>query len=250
MRPRLLCRSAYSLPIPASLLLAALAAMLTAPSQARADEWKSPLRAGAWAAEFGTNLGSDYGYALGTAILSVKRHRSERTAFRWSLGFNFREGEGEGSTATSDLGVPQSPGTLDEHDQTNFLSTTIQWMAYRPTNDRVALYLAAGPTFRYSHGSNRELRDQLSSFDFYEYGTVQRFVGLQASLGFAWFFANRLSLGGAVDARGGYEWGNRYSTSEYVRYSPPYSSLYKRNVRTQDVQFATTGTTLTLTAYF
>lgn len=251
MKPRLRCRSVYCLPILASLLVAAPAAMLTAPSESRADEWKSPLHAGAWAAEFGTNLGYDYGYGAGTtAVLAVKRHRSERTAFRWSLGFDIKEGEGEGSTSFSEGGTLRPPGTVDQNDESSFLATTIQWMAYRPANDRVALYVAAGPTFLYSRGSSHDLRETLDGYDLWDHGSVRRLVGLQASLGFEWYFTNRLSLGGAVGGRGGYEWGNEYSTSEYIRYAIPYLYVSKRNVRTQDVRFNTIGTTLTLTAYF
>lgn len=215
------------------------------------DSWKSPLKPGAWAAEFGTNLGFDYGFGVGTAaILSLKRHRSERTAFRWSLGFRLGEGKGEGSTVSSRYGTPQPPGQVDEHNESSFLSTTIQWMAYRPASDRVAIFLAVGPTFRYSHSSYRDLREETISYDLYEHGGVRRHVGLHGSLGFEWFFTNRLSLGGAIDGRGGYEWGNEFYTSEYTRYTPAYTSLYKSNVRTEGVSLNTDGSSLALTAYF
>ncbi len=240
---------------PSSLLGAAfgVAGLALAPSAAAADDdWKSPLRAGAWAAEFRIERDFDYGFgAATTAIISMKRCSSDRTAFRWSIGFDVGESKEEGTGEDSGGTGPVDRGSVDRHREESGVTTGVQWMRYQPVDGRLSVFAALGPGFRYTRSSYRELMDRTNRYSLYESIRLTRSVGLYGTLGFEWFFSRRLSLGAGVGASGEYVWGRSGFTERYVDFvSPFYNSIYQRNFRVEEARFRSSGSSLMLTAYF
>ncbi|HEU4725621.1 MAG TPA: hypothetical protein VFU59_10050, partial [Candidatus Eisenbacteria bacterium] len=81
------------------------------PDVARAEEAEdSPLRAGAWAAEFELDPTFQYGIGYtGSATLAVKRHSSPSRAFRFGLNIGFNEDRQDGSDLQQIYNPPSFP---------------------------------------------------------------------------------------------------------------------------------------------
>ena len=236
-------------------------ALACLPGAALADDAeRSPLRAGAWAVQF--EVDPTYRYDLGVssgASLSMKRHRSERTAYRMGVGARFANSEGDEDLryrreSIDPPSFDQSGSGRDVYESHSY-NAFAYWVRHYSVRDAVSLFWEAGPSFRFS-----EYREESSSLypsyygpgeqDFYTRSGVRRGVTLDANVGFEWFFNRRLSLGARYGVYGGYGWGRQNSTRESYALDGSSYELSRSDERIHDVSFQTSAATVSLAAYF
>jgi hypothetical protein len=206
------------------LLLVVSAATLLALGTQRAvadDAAGTPLRPGVWAIQFeiDPDLTSGIGFS-GGAALSGKRHFSDRSALRLSVGFSYEEGESdqEGNYGSS------GPYWQDRLTTRESYFASLQWIRHFRTSDRTTVFLGAGPGFRYAHRDVDDTSTRSTSTWAYEASTTSRGATLDASLGFEWYFAKRVSLGAQSGAFLAYEWEDGSSRDEAVYTAVPSDS--------------------------
>lgn len=207
----------------------------------------NPLRAGAMAVEFGVNPAFNYGSG---AALSGKWHTGRSTAIRVGGAVAFQENKGDGSE--SDQNQLQNIYVVtDNHFEDRSYSAFAQLVQYLWIQNRMSLYLATGPIYRWSSehstnhgfgtdGSASLLRDDSSSWG----------AGLDLSIGFEWFFHHRLSLGARYGVSGVY--GESSFDRTYALSSPDPNETFTHQESNDGKSFtiSTDTTLLTLTAYF
>lgn len=232
-----------------------------APGMSAAEEAeRSPLRAGAWAAEFeiDPDIRYDFGFSSG-ATISVKRHTSERAAFRVGVGARFDNAENNKTIEDRRISIyPPSyalTGSGDDVRESHGYQAFLYWVRHYAPLERVSMYWEMGPAFRYS-----QFRYTDSNFypayygpaeeDIYSRSGVERGVTLDVNAGFEWFFTKRLSLGARYGASGGYSWGAEDSESEAFALDGSYYRLDRSFGKTHEVSAQTNGATVVMAAYF
>ena len=208
---RLPSNVAFLMPL---VLTLAVVALVGCPGAAAAEE-DSPLRAGAWAAEFELDPRL-FGYT-GSATLAVKRHGSSTQALRFGLNVGFSEEEDDGMAEQYLYEPPYYPipqgseGSVVRHRESHLYAPFIHFVREWPVRDRVAIFGEFGPSFRY-------LESKYHSESIYGFTTqsrstldevrVERLAALDFALGFEWFFSKRISLGARYGAYFAYRWGS------------------------------------------
>jgi hypothetical protein len=224
-----------------------------------AEEAPHPLRAGAWAAEF--EIDPTYQYSIGyvgSATISVRRHSSERNAWRIGARFGFTEDRGEGEVSRTVFQTGYLPDDAsedtDRHTQSQEYALFLHWMKFHPVQDRLSSFAELGPSFRYgeseSYGEYVSPGTPSSYFDTYDYSAVLRTVALDANLGFEWFFSKRLSLGARFGALAAYRWGMSSESVIHLRTDGSY--FYRRVARADSngAEFRTSRALISFAAYF
>jgi len=248
-------------------LVVALTLLATAilPLAARAEEdADSPLRPGAWAAEFelDPSYRYDFGFSSG-ATISVKRHQSARSALRFGVSAAFNESKDEGERSYERYSIYSYPafrsnqGTIERHDEYHAYALFLHLQRTQPVREAISIFWELGPSVRYVGRENVD--DYIYPFDIYsnpaetyhdERSYVRRSVALDLHVGFEWFFNRRLSLGARVGAWGGYSWGTESSATE--TFTSDNSSYRLRRTRSdlKGASVQTSPATVTLSAYF
>jgi hypothetical protein len=237
---------------------AATAVLLTLPVAAFAEEDPdSPLRAGAWAAEFEVNPLFDFG--SGSATLALKHHSSPGHALRLGVNASFRESKGDGTGEDVRFDPPYYPvttaqtTTTSQHDEVHtyiaFLHVVREW----PVRDRVALFVESGPSFRFLETTQN--RDDFYTgtpayHSTYDTDFVQRAIAVDLNLGFEWLFSKRLSLGARYGAFADYSWGSQVSIYLEDASDGSYYRLERERTKPKGVDVNTKRATVTLAAYF
>jgi len=232
---------------------------IPAPRAGAADAAEGPHKAGAWALEFEIDptYSSGIGYVASAAI-SVKRHSSERRAWRLGMAVTFSETEFDGESSQYRYSVYYNPlisneqGSTDSHNEDHVYRLFLHAVRHYPVREQVAVFLEVGPSLRY----DEVRRSQQSLYPYglgetyaAQYAETRRGATLDANVGFEWFFSKRLSLGGRYGAYAGYQWGTRSSGLEIVRTDGSYYSRSTERGRVRRVDVSTTRATILLTAY-
>jgi hypothetical protein len=176
-------------------ILVVLAMFLTAPV-ARAANGDTPLGPGVWSVELGLSI--DDSFDQGT--ISLKRHMSEKTAFRIGVGAQFNEIDAEGDLLDT---TPPSSGDAAQYVSSGVYSAFLHYVRYGMVSDRVATLFSLGPVYQTFRSTQRQSFDVgTPSFQEFENAQEQELYGLEIGLGVEWFFTRRLSLGGEARLRG------------------------------------------------
>jgi hypothetical protein len=231
-------------------LFAAVICLGSRPALAEED-WTSPLRPGAWAAEFGLDV---LGFS-DAAEISVKRYSSERTAIRAGVSFYFHEAAEdivyESIEPGGSLGdtLVLSRGSNNDY-ETHEYSLFLHIMRHVKPSERVSMFIECGPSFRYGSSVRTTdsgfppAQDRSGSF------SIDRVVALDANLGFEWFFTRRLALGARLGAWGGYSWGVRNVSYESGQAGDPFHRLDRSRTDSQGVHLQSSRATVSFSAYF
>jgi hypothetical protein len=185
------------------------------------DAAGAPLRPGVWAIQFEIDPGVTSGIGFsGGAALSGKRHVSERSALRLSVGFDYEEGQSdqEGSYGSSG---PYETGHLATREG---YFASLQWIRHFRTGDRTTVFLGAWPGLRYAHRDYDNDATRAASVWTYESNVTSRGAELDASLGFVWYSAKPVSLGAQYGAFLLYAWEDGGSRDEIVDTAVPAES--------------------------
>lgn len=175
----------------AAILVAGLCFALVAPASASAD---TALGESTWSLEVGTDLsaGSD------DASIAIRRHMGAGSA--WRFGVEADLGDRDGDGVLMDTGSPDEPAA--RWDNFSFYALTLQWMRFAAVRDNVTATFAIGPVLevtRSSYGEDREIGTP--GYQGYESTQKTTAFGVDLGLGFEWFLARRLSLGGQASLR-------------------------------------------------
>jgi len=241
-----------------SLAWAATAAVLVLPLPAIAEEdTDSPLRAGAWAAEFEIDPVLHYSLSYtSSATLAVKHHSSPGRALRLGASIGFSETEEDGVREAEQfdpyLGFDSFAASIDGHSESHDYSLFLHLVRERTVRDRVALFLEVGPSVRYSESLyHREWIYLYSpSRSTSDTRDVSRAAALDLNLGFEWFFVRRLSLGARYGAFADYSWGSRVESEMNEEIGGPGYIVQHTRTRPKRVDVSTNRATVTLAAYF
>ena len=164
--------------------------VLSAARPAAGEE--TALGASRWSLEVGTELGTSSNGTIG-----IRRHLSGSSALRLAAFVQLEHDKGTGE----DIQGTSSPAA-EFNDFTN-TNMALHWMHFATVSDRITVTFAAGPVVVWNKNTSRDSRDiGLPSFDEFEFSNRTLTGGLDALLGFEWFFAHRLSLGGEAGLRG------------------------------------------------
>lgn len=256
-------------PQPRALLVAliALAALAAAvlPTAGRAEESaESPLRAGAWAAEFEIDPSYRYEFGFSSGVtISLKRHHSARSALRFGASVGYGESKSEGESSFERYYVFSNPnyragqGVNENHSESHAYGLFLHLQRHHPMREALSIFWEVGPSVRYSEWKSST--ENIYPYSF-EYGpgeiyqdsrsSVRRSVSLDLSLGFEWFFNRRLSLGARFGGWGGYTWGEETSTFETFTTDDSYYRLSRDRDDLEGVSVQTSPATVTLSAYF
>lgn len=251
------------LPLALVIALAALAASLLPVAVGAEEAADSPLRAGAWAAEFELDPSYRYDFGIASGItISLKRHHSARSALRLGASVGFNESKGDGEKSFERYSIYSNPnfrtnqGTTEDHGESHSYALFLHLQRHHSVREALSIFWEMGPSLRYSeldisneyifpyliYGPGENYRDSRSY--------VRRSVSVDLNLGFEWFFNRRLSLGARVGAWGGYGWGTETSNSETFTTDNSYYAISHDRRETADVSIQTSPATVTLSAYF
>ena len=169
---------------------------------------KNSLQAGAWALQF--RISGDFRLSSfqGT-VLSLKHHRSSKSAFRLGLGFDFYVSEESRVSTQTDTIIAGSEEKFDQNRQS--IQLEFQYLRYPNPGPRLSYFVGVGPLI----GFNRRY-DQTSSVLAEE--TTTWLVGASGQFGVEWFATRSISFHAEYGAQITYLWLNREEVwSDHVR---------------------------------
>ncbi|MEK7347656.1 MAG: hypothetical protein AABZ94_02170 [Candidatus Eisenbacteria bacterium] len=237
-------------------------ALLPLAAQAE-DAADSPLRSGAWAAEFelDPSYRYDFGFTSGVTI-SAKRHHSARSALRFGASIAFNESEDKGEASYERYYYYSNPtfsskrGTTERHSENHGYTLFLHLQRYHSVRDAMSIFWELGPSLRYNESDYSS--EYIYPFDFFAPGEINRdsrslvarSAALDLGLGFEWFFNRRLSLGARGGAWWGYSWGTESSSYETYTTDNSYYRVGRDRNDLKRVTFQTSPATVTFSAYF
>ncbi|UCG53342.1 MAG: hypothetical protein JSW58_07255 [Candidatus Latescibacterota bacterium] len=192
------------------------------------------LRAGAWALQFQVNDNFSLDAFQG-AVLSVKRHRSDRSAFRAGLGMGFGIADVNSTVSQND----SVANTENRDESRQFVRLDLQYIRYSNPGSPVKLLFGGGPLVSFSNADTEAAR---------EIGSVRSestswATGISGLVGVEWFAASRISL----HAEYGVELLYRYTkSSSEARTANPTHTEQTRHMG----DFQARGVSFGLSAYF
>ncbi len=243
--------------------LAILGSMLLPLAAEAEDAADSPLRPGAWAAEFELDPSYRYDFGFSSGVtLSAKRHHSAQSALRFGVSVGFNESKDEGETSYERYNIYDNPsfrsnrGTTERHGENHAYALFLHLQRYHSVKDAMSIFWELGPSLRYNESDYTT--EYIYPFQAYgpveinrdSYSVVLRSAALDLSLGFEWFFKRRLSLGARVGAWGGYSWGAVSSSYETYTMDNSYYRVSQDRIDRKNVTFQTSPATVMFSAYF
>lgn len=218
--------------VPALLLAAALAFPAASRSEERMPE--PALHAGAWALQFQIDDNFTLSPFQG-AILSVKRHHSDRSAFRVALGLSLATEDIDATLAEMD--TVTSSEARDESSQ--YVRLDVQYLRYTDPGSPVKLLFGFGPLFTFSNGDAEVTR---------ETGSVKTestawMAGVSGLVGAEWFATDTISLHAEYGIEMTYRWTKATSTTNTTSTLSSETTRHTGNIHARGVLFG-------LSAYF
>lgn len=213
------------------------------------QEASLPLRSGIWAAQFEVlpqYSGSSFG--AGGYTISLKRHFTERSALRATIGVTFDERSEEGDHVVTVFDSTATANT-DRYEKYSGYVVSFQFQRFAAIKDRVGIFWAVGPMVHWnvSEYGGRDAFPAVAQ-NYSQYRADIWAVGVAASIGFEWFFISRVSLGSRVGVEGSYGW--LESTRQYYYAAPGVEQLDRTETDGHVSEVRTTAFVLALSAYF
>jgi hypothetical protein len=157
--------------------------------QSDSGKARNSLRPGVWALQFRI----DDNFTLSSfqgALISLKHHRSAKSAFRLGVNLNLRAFEDDGWFVTTRNDTIISEGRADHYESTQSIQLDFQYVRYPNPNSRLNLFIGIGPLV--SFGQHH--RDAVSASRRRETKLTTWGVGASGQLGVEWFAITRISF--------------------------------------------------------
>jgi hypothetical protein len=156
--------------------------------QSEAGEAKNSLRAGVWALQFRINNNFTLGGFQG-GVISLKHHRSARSAFRLGLSLGFAADDDQSYLTTRNDTVIVD-GKQDRRNNRQNVRLDLQYVRYPNPGSRVNLFVGVGPLLSYY----RNYYEQESNTAVAYQERTSWGVGASGQLGVEWFATKSISL--------------------------------------------------------
>jgi opacity protein-like surface antigen len=205
---------------------------------------KNSLKKGAWAVQFGVlnpfNTSSSLTDWLGTT-LSVKKHTSERGAYRLGLSILAGYIQSDEEKFIDDSIAPPRGAKMRDID----VEIIIQRVQHFGSDDKVFGFAGLGPLVGYAQQKDERTNPYYGSPETYRIDYEREYkLGLSAGLGAEWFLRHNISLTGEYAVSIAYSWRN----SELIFRSESSPAIQEQITRTEGSSFHWSGNRVRLGA--
>jgi len=210
-----------------TILAVVLPASVSAADQPIPGDNKNPLRPGSWSAQFQISENFTLNDFQG-AMLSVKRHRSARTAYRFGLNLALEVGDNDRISSVFEEDSLTSSSEVGIKNEQKRVQLDFQFLRYSDSESTVKWFWGVGPLVRFTRLDN----DQNDYTGRSEALSQTWAVGASGLIGVEWFPARAISLHAEYGAE------MRYSQVRQERTEFPDSYVFTRKTEETDKIFA------------
>jgi len=201
-------------------------------SQEPQPESKPALHPGAWALQFQIDDNFNLGAFQG-AIVSAKRHRSDRSAFRVGLGLSVEVDDVNSTTSRMDS--VRNTETRDESSQ--FVRLDLQYIRYSNPKAPVKFLFGCGPLVSFSN-ADHEMTREIGSI---KSESTSWTAGVSGLVGVEWFAASRISFHAEYGIELLYRWTNSSSETSTANPTRSEHTMSMGDLRARGVLFGVSG---------
>lgn len=176
--------------------------------QSEASEPKNSLRAGVWALQFRINNNFTLGGFQG-GVISLKHHRSARSAFRLGLTLGFTADDDDESFVMTRNDTVIAEGQQDRRNNGQNVRLDLQYVRYPNPGSRVNLFVGIGPLLSYFRNYYETESNTVVSYQ----ERTSWGVGASGQLGVEWFATKNISLHAEYGVHVQYVWSSEEGQS-------------------------------------